>query len=637
MGMQMGVPMGMQMGVPMGQMGMQMGQMGVPMGMVPMGMMPMMQMQQQMAQQQVGQHMGVNPNMGAGAFSAGPSVVSAHQQMARAAANAATNKPQQPTSSAKQQRDWLVKELEAASEELANKASGGRQVDDSRSHQDYSPPRSSAPSVAKQIADAHERESAEKRPAAVVENTPDAKEVKRCHLHPQKKPNAKCKFCQRAQQAAQQEQHSAKAELGTATASSSKSSVPRGSEEVHADNYSRRTFNCSPMLKDQILGSSYFKSLLSITGIDELIEEITQYADTLDVYNSGSNASPSCFICQVYRLFTLPDAEDLGEIATFCDHTSSVVRCSGFMYMRFVVNPMHLWEKLEEYVFDAMHLQYEENGHTVNTTIGEYVEGLLGKVKYFGTPLPRIPVKARQMLEKELAPMAQYRKRMIANQNTFRGKRIDGLDVEVCVDGQWICGTAKEYVGRVSVRRRVRVVLEDGSSESVHLGKVVLRDADAGSDSERSGSEGNKTKRKRSRSRGGKNKPIDWSRNKGKSQSEMAEEYKEKSKEEAVCTVGKSYSKRPDTMEEELWKSQGKSRVSMLGDDGKSSSGSKPSWASSGGGIDDNDIKKKLRRDDELERMKRQREIYEKYGSTSSAAKKSSNSDMDRPDVLRLG
>lgn len=301
--------------------------------------------------------------------------------------------------------------------------------------------------------------------------------------------------------------------------------------------------------------------------------------------------------------------------------------------MRLVVNPMHLFDKFEEYLFDTMALQYVESGQTVNTTIGEYVEGLLSKVKYFGTPLPRIPVKARQLLEKELAPLAQYRKRMEANQVTFKSMRINDLPVEVCIDGQWLCGAAKEYVGRVSSRRKVRVVLEDGQSVHVHLGKVVLRDGE-NSKSEGSGPEGNKRKRSRSRSRKRAGSP-DWSRYKGRSHQEMAHEFHEKSKEEALCTAGKSYAKRPFTMEEELWRSEAEVRVSMLGDHAKRSGSGK--GKSKGEDAVESEITKRRKQEEEMERQSRMRAIYEKYGSTSAAKKTSTSSDVDLPDVLRLG
>ena len=103
----------------------------------------------------------------------------------------------------------------------------------------------------------------------------DASDSQRCHLHPQKRPNAKCRFCQRAQAVPQEEERA-------------RHPSPPKVERNDLEDYSRRTFNCSPMLKDQIYGSTYFKSLLAITSIEDLMDEIAKYADTVDVYNTGS-------------------------------------------------------------------------------------------------------------------------------------------------------------------------------------------------------------------------------------------------------------------------------------------------------------------------------------------------------------
>merc|ERR1719343_1009146 len=102
-----------------------------------------------------------------------------------------------------------------------------------------------------------------------------------------------------------------------------------------------------------------------------------------------------------------------------------------------------------------MELQYADGVKTVTTTVGEYVESLLIKDKYYNSPLPRIPVKVRQTLDKELAPLPQYRKRMEANRITFREVKIQDTPVEACVDGRWVSGQAKELVGR-RVARKVR-------------------------------------------------------------------------------------------------------------------------------------------------------------------------------------
>merc|ERR1711920_1139374 len=122
-----------------------------------------------------------------------------------------------------------------------------------------------------------------------------------------------------------------------------------------------------------------------------------------------------------------------------------------------------------------MELVHSHGGKQIVTTIGEYVESLLVREKYFSTPLPRIPVKVRQMLEKELAPLPQYRKRMEANRRAFKSMRVADLPVEVVVNGGWQMGLAKELVGRPAIARKIRVKLDDGGDVNVHLGKVVLR------------------------------------------------------------------------------------------------------------------------------------------------------------------
>jgi len=484
--------------------------------------------------------------------------------------------------------------------------------------------------------------------AAATAAAPEAPpEVPRCHLHPPKKPNAKCKFCQRALAAQQQQQQGAKGAAGGDEGSKAAASSSERSREESTEDYSRRTFNCSPMLKDQIFGSTYFKSLLSLSSLEELIEEIGRFADTLDVYNVGSMVSPSCFICQVYRLFTLPQAEDMEEVIEMLIDTSKapVVRCAGLLYMRFVVTASHLWEKMEEYLFDDMEIRIIEPRETKPkwNTIGEYVEALLVSDKYFSTPLPRLPVKVRTHLEKECAPLSNYRKRMAANLQTFRKLRVPSLPVEVCLDGHWSPGKAKEYAGRS--RRKLVVELDDGKEVSVHLGKVVLREEEA---SDRSGSasgsdaEDGRRRRSRSRRRGGKESSgeRDWSRWKGKAEEDLLSELRERAKEEAVCGHGKVYARRPFTVEEGLWRKEPETRVSMLGDDGSGGGDSHRRVSSSAPKEKSEEEKRRSREEDEA-RQRRQREIFEKYGSSSKATASRTTTpgglDLLAPDVLRLG
>ena len=360
--------------------------------------------------------------------------------------------------------------------------------------------------------------------------------------------------------------------------------------------------------------------------------------------------SPSTFpalLTQVYRLFTLPQSEDLDDLLQILDASASAkVRCAGVLYVRFVVPPHRLWEKLEEKLFDEQELKYLDGDKQVTTTIQEYVENLLIKDKYYNTPLPRIPVKVRQQLEKELAPLAQFRKRMAAMQKALP-KKVSGTAVEVYVDGTWLRGHIKHYLG--NHKRRVGVLLENGSMVNSHLGKVVLRDKDedeAKGDTEDEnkeedehpeekvdkGSEKKEKKeskkesrddrpsrsrsrhRSRSRtSRTSRRRSPDWARYKGPilDASEL-ERLREKAREDAVVGVGKVYSKRPTTVEGELWRGSGDARVSMLG---PQHVGGNTSRSSTKHGVSDPEVSRTRSREEEEEHKRRMREIYEKLGS----------------------
>ena len=364
----------------------------------------------------------------------------------------------------------------------------------------------------------------------------------------------------------------------------------------------------------------------------------------LHVYTSYSCLPPflPCFWAQVYRLFTLPQSEDLDDLLQILDASASAkVRCAGVLYVRFVVPPHKLWEKLEENLFDEQELKYLDGDKQVTTTIQEYVENLLIKDKYYNTPLPRIPVKVRQQLEQELAPLAQFRKRMAAMQKALP-KKVSGTAVEVYVDGTWLRGHIKHYLG--NHKRKVGVLLENGSMVNSHLGKVVLRDEDEAkgeTEDEKKedehpekvdkGSEKKEKKEKtetkkesrddrssrsrsrhRSRSRTSRRRSPDWARYKGPilDASEL-ERLREKAREDAVVGVGKVYSKRPTTVEGELWRGSGDARVSMLG---PQHVGGNTSRSSTKHGVSDPEVSRTRSREEEEEHKRRMREIYEKLG-----------------------
>jgi len=115
----------------------------------------------------------------------------------------------------------------------------------------------------------------------------------------------------------------------------------------------------------------------------------------------------------------------------------------------------------------------------------------------------------------------------------------------------------------------------------------------------------------------------------------MLEEFRERAREDAVCGHGKTYARRPLTMEEELWKKDPEARVSMLGDDTRVPfkrvmPGHEPR---------ESEALQKARREEDQEHQRRMRDIYEKYGSATKVSAQAAPKlkDVDEPDVLRLG
>jgi len=441
-------------------------------------------------------------------------------------------------------------------------------------------------------------------------------EKSRCHLH--KKSNASCKFCKR--------QLEAKQRLEDAAAKRQGETREAKKEE---------TFNCAPVLKDQVLNSSYYKSLMNITNLEDMIQEIQQYAaDTMDVYRSTNE--PSCFMCCAYRLFTMAPNED--ELRRVIDNPNSpLVRCVGFLSIRYVVPPEQLWDRYEEFLLDDARLKITDGGKGREevTTIGEYIEGLLLKEKYFSTPLPRIPAAVRRKLEERLAPMPQYRKRTKANRSVFgsRSRQIS-VPVEVCAGGHWQVGRATEVVARVPSRVKVRVELEGGGLCLMQIGMVVLRGSAPERPEERSQS------RSRSRSRGRSRHSPDWSRFKGKSDAEMVVELRERARQDAVCTSRKDYVKRLPTFEGQLAikREHGSAEAKLLEEDTyiAPKNRGQPSTQEQ-----EEEFARAQRRrtDEEDERQRKLKDIYDKYtmqsGRRESGGAKAS--DLDGPDRMRLG
>lgn len=364
----------------------------------------------------------------------------------------------------------------------------------------------------------------------------------RCHLH--RKPQPNCRICRRVHKTALDGGLHKKDGDGTSKGGSSighragagDSDIMalarrRGSEVFDVTN--KQTFNMNSMLRDQILKNTYFKTLMTAETFDEVVDHLYQYAETAEVYGAGTTTVPSTLFCCLFRMFTIGVTYD--ELLQLVENRDSpYVRCCGFLYVRFGCTSEKLWDHLGEYCLDDQEFEPSKSTPGVTVSIGEYVEALLMDERYYYTALPRIPVGIKKKIEEKVAPLGQFRRRIISNKKVLHLFREPGTLIEACSDGSWIEGHVVQLNASAMSRILVRVKLEDGIEETHNLGKVILRE------------DRRRPLRDRSRSRSPRrNHSPDWSRHRGQSQDQLVQELRARQRERAVCSTGKDYARKP--------------------------------------------------------------------------------------------
>lgn len=365
----------------------------------------------------------------------------------------------------------------------------------------------------------------------------EEKEEARCHLH--RKPQLNCKVCRKIYYSTHDQERRVSADSAknaeqkakTGGMEDRKASGIRPAFEVS----NKGTYNFNSMLRDQVLKSTYFKSLLNIDTFEGILDDLFQYCDSAEVYASGTTTTPSTLFCCLFRFFTLEISHD--ELMQLCDNKESpYARCAGLLYIRFGAEQKELWEWLGDYCLDDQEFVPSKQGNAYSITVGEYVEALIMDERYFDTALPRVPVGIKKKLEEKVAPLTQYRRRNLANKRELDKFRVTGTRVEANSHGDWLDGKIVSLNESVPSRVMVKVKLEDGKEEVLHLGKVILKEA--GGDAKKG--------RDRSRSpRRGRGTSPDWTRDRGKPDQELIDELRARVRERAVCHSGKDYARRP--------------------------------------------------------------------------------------------
>jgi len=304
--------------------------------------------------------------------------------------------------------------------------------------------------------------------------------------------------------------------------------------------------------------------------------------------------------------------------------SSTLVRCAGFLFTRFGLSSDQLWPWLGDYTLDDGEFRTAKDSEP-SATIGEYVEALLTQERYYTTILPRLPVAIKKQLESKLAQVPQFRKRAQANFRLLDVYREEEVQVEAFLEGTWQAGEAIQVLDYVQARPKIRIKFQDGSEESVHIGKVILTDS-------RYPAAAHRPRKANARSR---SPDIDWAREKGKTDEELLEEYKQRDKDHAVCTSGKDYAKRPVSFLVALPMEHGR-QSKELAQDETHIDRSRQSFSARDRSRSRSPAS---RRDKEpsAEYKARMQQLFEKYGMQKPASEATKKSDIEGPDIMRLG
>eukprot|EP00929_Paragymnodinium_shiwhaense_P002782 TRINITY_DN10306_c0_g1_i1.p1 TRINITY_DN10306_c0_g1~~TRINITY_DN10306_c0_g1_i1.p1 ORF type:complete len:663 (+),score=189.29 TRINITY_DN10306_c0_g1_i1:114-2102(+) len=474
---------------------------------------------------------------------------------------------------------------------------------------------------------AREKEKQEQRARDKAKAREKAEKLK-CHLHNKVKNSCKrCKTYQEAIAAIDKE------EAEDAKNASAAGKTPTGWEEISRLsglvelNTQNKYFGLSPMLHSHIVESKHFKELLTMENFEQLLQEMFTYTDGVDPYmqnNVGSTLPSPLFAC-LYRSFTMNmTIENLRRLVENAD--SAYIRCAGFLFIRFALPPEHLWPWCAEFLCDTEEFKLNKSTEG-ETTIGEFVEGLLGEEKYFSTVLPRLPNSVKKNLEAKLAPIPQYRKRTFANLDLLDIYRREDVQVEVNQGGEWVPANTVVLLESMPSRVKCVVRMRDGTEETVPLGRMILADPNFTKADQRQG-----RGRSRSRSpRGG----VDWAREKGRTDEELINEMRNRDRDKAVAT-GKDYARRPLGFKKAcaLPREQGKASYRLMeeetfvSDHGRSRRKDSPPR------------EQERQKAPSQEHQQRMQQLFEKYGMQKGASGSSGSKgpdNMDSSTVLRFG
>lgn len=159
------------------------------------------------------------------------------------------------------------------------------------------------------------------------------------------------------------------------------------------------TMNLNSLVYQNIKSSQYFKNLYELKTYHEVVSEIKNEVHSLKPFMKDTFASTA--YCLLFKLWTLKlTIKQVNGLINY--QNCSEVRALGFLYLRYVCKPDHLWSWFEDYLDDEEEVQIEDGVNPRIITIGRMCRQLLTEQKWLDTILPRIPLKIAQEIDKKI-------------------------------------------------------------------------------------------------------------------------------------------------------------------------------------------------------------------------------------------
>jgi pre-mRNA-splicing factor 38B len=175
--------------------------------------------------------------------------------------------------------------------------------------------------------------------------------------------------------------------------------------------------NLNSLLYNNIQACQYFTDVCMQMSYPEIVQQIVQNVNYIEPWAVGTTGVPSTLFCCLYRLMTLKLTES--QVKFLINKKEfPYLRCAGFLYIRFLIDPKDLWSRLSPYLFDQQSF-YPILDQKNTITIGEYVENLLKQYDYYNTRLPKIPTNLERELKAKLAAIQSKRNRRKENEKNY--------------------------------------------------------------------------------------------------------------------------------------------------------------------------------------------------------------------------